>query len=98
MYTLRSIIGYDYEHNQGLGNCYSVVSREQVCGKEFNKALSAFLNKEIGEDLPQEVIDDAMEIYAFVLKEDTIPLPLYKKNKYYIMTESGKTFCNLSLK
>lgn len=98
MYTLRTIIENDYQHNQALGSCYSLVSRESVNGKEFNKALAVFLNVELYAEMPQKEADEAMKIYAFILKEDTTPIPLYINNKYYIMTESGKTFTNLSFK
>jgi len=42
---------------------------------------------------------DDEDIYGFVVyNEGQSIIPLYKKSVYFMMTESGKTFANLSLK
>jgi len=99
MYTLRKIDPKDVETNFGLGEVYTFISREQTgSGADFNKALSSHLGKEIGTTLTDEEIKAGNEIFGFVFTEFGKMLPMQQKCKYYIMTDSGKTFCNLSFK
>ena len=99
MYTLRRIHNRtEVEANRKLGESYTVVLREHRTGTEFNKALAIHFGVEVGEKMPQEKIDEGNSIYGFIFDENGKMNVLYEKDKYYIMTESGKTFCNLSLK
>lgn len=85
MYTLRKITGKDVELNFNLGNSYTLVHSERS-PEEFKRSMDNFLN-------PDE------NIYAFVGNEDGSKLyALYKKQLNFIMTESGQTFSNLTMK
>lgn len=88
MYTLRKITGEGVQMNFNLGNSYSVVTLE-ANEEQFKKEYELFWNEKHSEK---------SETYAFVSYEGGNVLPLYKNQFNYIMTDSGKTFSNLSLK
>lgn len=71
------------ESNIYIGHQYSFISRERN-PEEFMKFANII---DPGNDDP--------ECYGFVVRPDEI-IPLYKKQQAYIMTESGKTFDNIS--
>lgn len=99
MYTLRRVLkGSGFENNKALGASYSLVSREQKTGGEFNKAMAVYFGKEIGDKLSDEQIYEGNNIHAFVSDENGRLTPLYKNDSYYVMTDSGKTFSNLTFK
>jgi hypothetical protein len=95
MYTLRTIINGNYQINTNLNNQYSLVSREENY-EEFRKVFFKVFNEECTADSENTF---AKECYGFVLAEGGEKIhPLYKKQFNYIMTESGKTFSNLTYK
>ena len=76
MYTLRIIEQDGQVSNQNLGDNYSVTYK--TC-KEYEKiAASATTNE---------------RTYAIVVGNDgKVVFPLFDNRKYFVMTESGKTF------
>ena len=68
------------------------------CGFQTNVSLNdnyslAYKGSAEFEKAYKELDDDSITIYAFVNS-----IPLYRNSSYYIMTESGKTFSNLTFK
>ena len=85
MFILRRISGRGVQMNLNLGSSYTYVGKLEN-PEEFERTL-----KEVFDNLNEEII------YAFVSDEDGRHIhPLYKGQKAYIMTESGKTFDNVS--
>jgi hypothetical protein len=85
MFILRRISGRGVQMNLNLGSSYTYIGKNEN-PEEFERTL-----KEVFDNLNEEII------YAFVSDEDGKHIyPLYKGQKAYIMTESGKTFDNVS--
>lgn len=82
MFTLRKITQTGVEMNFNLGDSYTLVTKENS-PEEFEKGLKEHLFYG--------------DIYAFVSWNNEI-LPLYKNQKNYIVSESGKTYDNLTYK
>jgi len=82
MFVLRKIKEDGREMNFSLGENYGVVTKERT-EEEFNKILEKFGDKE--------------ETYGFVIDDQANILPLYRKQKNFIMGINGKTFANLSV-
>ena len=84
MYTLRFITNDNVEVNYSLGINYKVVDKEKS-PKEFEK------NMNIAEAI------NPKDVYKFVVNEDGSHIfALYKNGIYYIMTDNGKMFDDLS--
>jgi len=96
MFSLRKIIE-NSQTNYALGIQYQVIERENDYEK-FREVFSKSFNYEHAADLDEESDDYTKSCYAFIVTNDFEPIPLYKNQKNYIMTESGKTFSNLTFK
>lgn len=84
MFILRKITQNGLEWNLCLGESYSVITEERN-PVQFKETVGAVDYSE-------------PEVYGFVFNDDNgQPIPLYRKQKNYIMTDSGKTFSNISL-
>lgn len=86
MFILRRITSEGNESNQIIGESYNEI-HSIYNEEEFKKTekLLCFPEKE--------------EIYSYLsFKNGSEILPLYRKSNYYMMTENGATFKNLSLK
>ena len=85
MFILRRITSENVERNTVLGESYLLINAERN-QKDFNESLKIMkCNKE--------------DVYGFISHDEGSKLiPLYKKSTYFVMTESGKTFANVSLK
>lgn len=98
MYTLRRISGQGVEMNFALGNSYTVVNRF-LSYESFAEDFKEFYGKPHVADLDPLADDDTKGVYAFVGSENGINVyPLYTGQQAYIMTESGATFSNLTMK
>lgn len=96
MYTLRTILANNKQINQSIGNVYSIVERD-FNYQEFCDMFKMVFGRNHVADLDETADNFTKECHAFIqFMGDT--LPLYKHSNYYIMTESGKTFSNLSYK
>lgn len=87
MFTLRTIFQTGIERNNYLGKNYEIITREQKEEFEWNFEES-FKMVPVSEN-------DRDCVYAFVITPD-FSIPLYSTHKYYVVTEKGKTFGNLS--
>jgi len=83
MFILRRITSEGNENNSCLGQDYNFVHNVHH-SQEFLRALEASRY-------------DSDEIYAFIFYDagERI-IPLYKKSTYYMMTDTGNTFANLT--
>jgi hypothetical protein len=89
MYTLRKIAENGVEFNISLGDNYCLIHSERN-SEEFEKSF---------EDFWKEKHDPYKnETYAFVCKNGYELIPIFKKDFNFIMTDSGKTFSNLTYK
>lgn len=87
MYTLRTIRTNYPIANQCLGDHYHTILKEST-PEEFKKTCEIYWN----EPEPEQT-------YGFIVCfNGSKVLPLFAGNFYYIMTENGKTFDNLSQK
>ena len=97
MYTLRKVID-NIQSNQSLGSQYQVIDIETNY-EEFCKAYKLLFRENHVADLEETSSNFSKNCYAIILtKEGSELIPLYKKQYNYIMTESGKTFSNLTYK
>lgn len=90
MFTLRRIPrkGELIEHNVFLGNEYFLIER-CYSPQIFEETYKLLFNKEC---------DVNSHIYAFIRNYSGEEIPLYEDYYYYIVTESGKTYANISRK
>ena len=95
MFTLRRISSSGVEMNQFLGNGYTLVDRESNY-PEFCETFEKTFGYPHTADLDDTSTFDSKNVYAFVVA-DSIQ-PLYKKQKNFIMSDSGRTFDNLTYK
>lgn len=96
MYTLRTVTASNNQINQSIGGCYSVINRD-FNYTEFKDYFRDMFLKEHVADLDDSADEYSKNVYAFVIWFGEVT-PLYKDSYYYIMTETGKTFSNLSYK
>jgi len=96
MFALRTIIG-NRQYNKALGHEYQIIERDV----EYD-AFCDFFEETFGYSHVADLDDNAdnytKDCYAFVITQGFKPIPLYKKQLNYVMTESGKTFSNLTRK
>jgi len=92
MYTLTEISKDNVSTHDYLGYGFSIVDKEKS-HEEFLKGYIAYSKKEV---LFSEIDEP---IYCFVVSEGGKEIfPLFHGLKYYIVTENGKTFKNLTFK
>lgn len=97
MYTLRTIVK-NVQLNKSLGEDYAVIERETNY-EEFAKTFKTCFQTEHVADDDKESTRFTQNCYAFIVhNEGSAIIPLYKNQSVYVMTESGKTFSNLSYK
>lgn len=85
MFILRRITSNGIQTNTFLGDEYVLVDRE-TNEQEFNERTELWKDSDIEKDLYGLVCYDNGESI----------MPLYKKSRYYIMANDGKTFENIS--
>ena len=88
MYTLRVLHLTGDEQNYYLGDLYKVTLKDKS-PDNFKVTYDSYVDEHI--DL--EKINEGL--YGFITSYVNGVQPLYKSNKYYIVTESGKTFQKL---
>ncbi|MCK5605332.1 hypothetical protein KAR91_25795 [Candidatus Pacearchaeota archaeon] len=85
MFVLRRITSQNVESNTVLGEYYVLIDAERN-QDDFSKSID-FMKC------------DKNDVYGFISHNSGNKLiPLYKKSAYFVMTESGKTFANVSFK
>lgn len=104
MYTLRRIHREGQESNFYLGKNYSVLLKEKASKEEWDAISIRYWGKTY-EDMLSEVIEDGAphvsevaerDCFGFVIAENGETFFLLPWQQNYIMTESGKTFSNLT--
>jgi hypothetical protein len=96
MYTLRRISGQGAEMNLSLGSTYTVIHRDTAYDL-FRSDFERFFGKPYVSDIDHD--DDIMRVYAFVASDGGKEIyPLYTGQQAYVMTESGATISNLTMK
>ena len=96
MLVLRRFSGEGIEMNQVIGDGYTYICRE-VNPEKFRETFKNYFKKDHVADNDPESDKETKNCYAFVC-EGSLIQALYKNQKAYMMTESGKTFANLTYK
>lgn len=96
MYTLRTFTETS-EVNNWLGAQYEIVRREESYDRFTDLFLDRF-DKEHVADLDPTADEETKECYAFVITEGEEVIPVFKCQKNYIVTGSGKTLDNITYK
>lgn len=96
MFTLHTIIDGVGSY-QFLGNHFQVIERETNYD-EFCKAFESVFQSNHVADNDTEATNYTKNCFAFIFYGDGASRPLYKNQSYYIMTDNGKTFKNLTYK
>jgi len=96
MFALRKIIDHR-EYNYVLGVEYQIIERF-VEPEVFCVAFKHCFGYNHVSDKDSKSDNYTQNCYAFILTPDFEHIPLYMKQKNFIMTESGKTFDNLTYK
>jgi len=95
MYTLRTFTDTS-EVNINLGDYYEITRRFEA-PKEFALLFEDHFEKKHVADLDPEASEESKLCYAIIsTQRDTVPLYIGQKN--YVVTDSGKTFSNLTYK
>lgn len=98
MFTLRKITSDNIETNTYLGAIFQVIRREENY-EEFARTYESIFEKRHVADLDNSADNYSKDTYAFIITEFGKDVhPLYKKQFNYIVSESGKTFNNLTYK
>lgn len=89
MFVLRRITGEGHQVNECLGQSYHFIDKESN-KEDFERTYEIYNG---GSPEREECI------HAFLTYDEGKEIkPLYRPSKYYIMTENGKTFANLTFK
>lgn len=94
MYTLRTVDANQKQTNQLIGSIYSLIDRDSNYD-EFSDNFRMLFGKPHVADLDENSDEHTKNVYSIIDFMGNM-IPLYKNTAYYIMTESGKTFSNLS--
>lgn len=98
MFTLRRISGQGVEMNFALGKTYTVVHR-YLAYEAFAADFEKFYGKPHVADIDPTADEDTKRVYAFIGSDGGENVyPLFEKQQAYIMTESGATFSNQTLR
>jgi hypothetical protein len=98
MFILRRISGDGVEMNFELGQTYTIVERF-FAYESFEREFERFFNRPHVADMDPTSDEMTKKVYAFVGTDGGLNIyPLYLGQKAYIMTDSGKTFNNLTIK
>lgn len=93
MFVLREIKKEDIQTNIGLGNDYTYI------GKSISPHAFQMLYE---QTFPYTIIEGKLDqkhmetVKAFVKDCSGENIPIYNENRYFVMTESGKTFERLN--
>lgn len=85
MFILRKVEKDGIEINQTIGEFYFYISKE--------KSPESFEHHRKHNNF-----DKSENLYGFIILELGKALPLFSVTENYIMTESGKTFANISFR
>ncbi len=96
MFILRIITKEGLQTNTAMGDSYELIDRFGNYEQFREMYEDIFERKHYADgDLKSDGI--AKKCHGFVVYDDcSVSVPLYKENKYYVMTESGQTFSNIS--
>lgn len=98
MFILRKITKERLVSNKSLGESYNYICRETNY-KEFSDTYKILFGESHVADLDENSDSFSVKCYAFIIYNDGKDIdPLYKGQWNYIMTDTGKTFDNVSYK
>lgn len=98
MFVLRTISNGGSESNIAIGNEYTVIYRE-TNNIVFSQSYCSYFDIDVVLELEPASNKPEAQCFAFVVYQDGSKIwPLYCNDHYYMMTETGSTFNNLTLK
>lgn len=95
MYTLRTITPDGVQINECIGPDYIFICRDSAYDVFSDTFFNQFGIKHVA-DLCQTATETTTRCHGFIKLKNEDIVTLWKSNKYYIMSDSGKTFSNLS--
>lgn len=96
-FILRTVYSDRTESNKILGSDYQFIHRE-LNYNEFSNMFNATFERTHVSDNDPESDKNTKQVYAFVVYDGGNVIPLSKDLAYFVMTEGGKTFANLSFR
>lgn len=96
MYTLRTVESNQKQTNEFIGSFYQFIERDSSY-EAFCSTFKNVFQRDHVADLCETADQYTKNVYGFIVTNNGTN-PLYKDNSYYIMTENGKTFSNLTYK
>lgn len=97
MFILRIIDKANVERNIALGDNYNFIARHTNY-ESFSEKYFETYGESHRADNDEKATMLSRSIFAFIEAPKINVTPMNKEFKYYIMTESGKTFDNLTFK
>jgi hypothetical protein len=95
-YTLRTLTKEHLLTDELIGRKYQLINRFENYDK-FQEVFKQCFLKDHVADSDESADRFTKNCYAFLILEDgSVLKPLYMDKRYYVMTESGKTFSNVS--
>jgi len=94
MFILRRISADGVEMNHAVGENYTYIHRT-FNPLDFQATFKLYFEKNHVADLDPSSDDDTTQVYAFICNGKFLQ-PLYKRQKNFMMTDSGNTFANLT--
>lgn len=99
MFILRTVLTDKEECNTALGSKYRLTRKTHIDQKSSTKRDESIAKFESMTSYAGVEGDHNKEVFAVITTEaGNVHIPLFERNQYYIMTESGKTFANLSFR
>jgi hypothetical protein len=96
-FALRIIAEQNIETNIALGEQFNVLLKQFVSEEKWLDTYRAIFGQSMCTD--SDIHEVPVNIHAFVISEGGKGIFLLKDNEYnYIVTDSGKTFKNLTFK
>jgi len=96
MYTLRKIRDDGTEQNYYLGKYYALLVKDRMPENEWLNLCETHFGEEYAKKVVAEEPNPYNTCHAIVEAEDGNRYHILFHQRNYIMTEAGKTFCNLS--
>ena len=88
IYSLRTFKQTGVQEDESIGSRFETIYRDSN-PQEFDHHF----DKTLGEDFK----GDKENMYGMLYSED-ICIPLYKTHRYYVVTEHGNTYANITFK
>lgn len=87
-YSLRTFFQTGLQQDEVVGRLFQIIIKEKN-PEEFEHHLK--------ETIHSDFCNDIDNVYGLLVSCE-VCIPLYKTHKYYVVTENGQTYANISFK